>query len=71
MPKSTKQHNSNLAGLNPPNPYGVETGPQAVPVFQSATALTGNNTYDDPKFQSFIAQREREAKMANSLKEDF
>jgi len=46
-------------------------GQPSIPVFQNATALTGNNTYNDPKFSNFIAQREREAKMANILKEDF
>ncbi|CAI2373409.1 unnamed protein product [Moneuplotes crassus] len=69
VPKIEKPASLN-PGLLPLNPYGG-TNNQSIPVFNSAQALTGNNTYDDPKFQSFIAQREKEAKMANSLKEEF
>jgi hypothetical protein len=58
-------YQSNLYGA------GAFSGTGSVPVFQNAAALQGNNTYDDPKFQNFIAQREREAKMANSLREEF
>ena len=41
------------------------------PVYKSSKALSSNNTYDDPRFLDFIQQKEREAKMANSLREEF
>lgn len=73
QPKAESKPTNPLSSIIPSNMYGLENhaGGSSIPIFHSAAALTGNNTYDDPKFLQFIAQREKEAKMSNSLKDEF
>ena len=73
MPKVEVRQDNTLGSIIPSSLYGINplVANSSIPVFHNPAALTGNNTYDDPKFLQFIAQREKEAKMSNSLREEF